>query len=162
MSTIYVFQTECPAHSGAPLAADRFLMWNSASGRTEYVTGAVMAESGRTVTAGTTSGAFAASGITRASTLLSAATLTDPTQAGQETTILFPSTTAIITVAPVAATILGSTVTATGATKITYASTASAVPGSITLIANSTSQWYIKSVVTSYSTLGAPVNITTT
>src|SRR4051812_44892114 len=106
MSTIYVFQTECPAHSGAPLAADRVLMYNSSSGRTEYVTAAILAESGRTVTAGTTSGAFAGSGITVASTLLSAATLTDPTQAGQETTILFLSSSAIQTVSPVAATIL--------------------------------------------------------
>ena len=75
MSTIYVFQAECPAHSGAPLAADRVLMWNSSSGRTEYVTAAVLAESGRTVTAGTTSAAFAASGIITASTLLAVNTV---------------------------------------------------------------------------------------
>ncbi len=162
MSTIYVFQTECPAHSGAPLAADRYLMWNSASGRTEYVTAALMAESGRTVTAGTTSGAFAASGITRASTLASVATLTDPTQAGQETTIVFPSSTAISTVAPVAATILGSTVTATGATKITNTPTSDAVGGSITLVAVSTAQWVIKGGTSAKTTLGAPLYITTT
>ncbi len=162
MSTIYVFQAECPAHSGAPLAADRFLMWNSASGRTEYVTAAVMAESGRTVTAGTTSGAFAASGVTRASTLATVATLTDPTQAGQETTISFPSSTAIQTVSPVAATIAGSTVSPTGATKITHAGTSDALSGSITLIAESTAKWVIKSLVTGYTTLGAPATITST
>lgn len=146
MSTIYVFQTECPAHTGPVLAADRMLMWNSASGRTEYVSGALAAEAGRTVTAGTTSGAFGASGITQASTLATVATLTDPTQAGQETTIIFPSSTAIQTVAPVAATILGSTVTVTGATKITHAGTSDAVAGAITLIARSTAQWAIKSI----------------
>ncbi len=162
MSTIYVFQTECPAHTGAPLAADRYLMWNSATGRTEYVTAALMAESGRTVTAGTTSVAAAASGITMASTLLTVATITDPTQAGQEMTIVFPSSTAIQTFAPVAATILGSTVTVTGATKITHTGTSDAVAGSITLIARSTAQWAIKSVCTGYTTLGAPLNVTTT
>ena len=162
MSTIYVYQTECPAHSGSVLAADRFLMWNSSSQRTEYVTAALMAEAGRTVTAGTTSGAFAASGITRASTLASVATLTDPTQAGQETTIVFPSSTAISTVAPVAATILGSTVTATGATKITNTPTSDAVGGSITLVAVSTAQWVIKGGTSAKTTLGAPLYITTT
>jgi len=162
MSTIYVFHQDCPAHSGAPLAADRILMWNSSSGRTEYVTAALVAESGRTVTAGTTSSAFAASGITVASTLLAVNTLTDPTQAGQETTIIFPSSTAIQTVAPVAATILGSTVTATGATKITRTGTSDAIAGSITLIAQSTAKWAIKSVVGAYTTLGAPLYITTT
>ncbi len=146
MSTIYVFQAECPAHTGAVLAADRILMWNSVTGRTEYVTGALAAEAGRTVTAGTTSGAFAASGITAASTLATVATLTDPTQAGQETTIIFPSSTAVQTVAPVAATILGSTVTVTGATKVTHAGTSDAVAGSITLIARSTALWAIKSI----------------
>ena len=162
MSTIYVFQAECPAHSGAPLAADRLVMYNSSSGRTEYVTAALLAESGRTVTAGTTSAAFAASGITRASTLASVNTLTDPTQAGQETTIIFPSSTAIVTVAPVAATILGSTVSPTGATKITHTPTSDAHSGSITLIAASTAQWAIKSVCAAVTTLGAPLYITTT
>lgn len=162
MSTIYVFQTDCPAHSGAPLAADRVLMWNSSSGRTEYVTAALLAESGRTVTSGTTSGAFAASGITRVSTLATVATLTDPTQAGQETTFIFPSSTAIATIAPVAATILGSTVSPTGATKITHTPTSDAVGGSITLIALSTSQWAIKGGSIAVTTLGAPIYTTTT
>lgn len=148
MSTIYVFQSECPAHSGAPLAADRVLMWNSVSGRTEYATAAILAESGRTVTAGTTSGAFGASGVTTVSTLATVATLTDPTQAGQETTFIFPSSTAIQTIAPVAATILGSTVSPTGATKITHAGTSDALSGSLTLIARSTAQWAIKGMVT--------------
>lgn len=163
--TEYTFQTECPAHSGAPLGTDRILMWNSTSGRTEYVVASLLAEAGRTVTAGTTSGAFAASGITRASTLASVATLTDPTQAGQETTILFPSSTAIVTVAPVAATIFGSTggpAGAGGATKITSTPTSDAFAGSITLIANSTAQWYIKSLVTAYSTAFGAGQIKTT
>ncbi len=165
MSTIYVFQTECPAHTGAPLAADRILMWNSSSGRTEYVTAALVAEAGRTVTAGTTSGAFAASGITTASTLATIATLTDPTQAGQETTILFPSTTAIHTVSPVAATIFGSTggpAGAGGATKITNTPTSDAFAASITLIAQSTSKWFIKSLVGSLSTAFGPAQVKTT
>ncbi len=162
MSTIYVFQTECPARSTPPLAADKMLIWNSATGRTESMTAGLAAEAGRTVTAGTTSGAFTASGITRASTLASVATLTDPTQAGQETTIVFPSSTAISTVAPVAATILGSTVTATGATKITNTPTSDAVAGSITLIALSTAQWVIKGGTSAKTTNGAPLYITTT
>ena len=162
MSTIYVFHSECPAHVGAPLATDRILMWNSTSGRTEYVSAALIQESGRSVTIGTTSAAFAASGITRASTLAGVNTITDPTQAGQEMTILFPSTTAITTVAPVAATILGSTVTMTGATKITNTPTSDAVAGSITLIAASTAQWFIKGGTSAKTTLGAPIYITTT
>jgi hypothetical protein len=137
-------------------------MYQASSGRTKNVTAALMAESARTVTAATTSAAMAASGITVASTLAAVNTLTDPTQAGQETTIIFPSSTAIATVAPVAATILGSTVTPTGATKITHTGTSDALSGSITLIAKSTAQWAIKSVVTGYTTLGAPATITTT
>lgn len=147
MTTIYVFNSECPAHTGAPLAADKLLMWNSASGRTENVTAALVAEAGRTVTAATTSAAMAASGITVASTLAAVNTITDPTQAGQETTIICLSSTAIQTFAPVAATILGSTVTVTGATKITHTGTSDALSGAITLIARSTAQWVIKSVV---------------
>lgn len=162
MSTIFVFKADTPVRSTVPLAADSFLIHNSASGRVENVTAALMAESGRTVTAGTTSSAFAASGITKASTLLAVNTLTDPTQAGQETTIIFPSSTAIQTVAPVAATILGSTVTPTGATKITHTGTSDALSGSITLIAASTAQWSIKSLVTGYTTLGAPASVTST
>ncbi len=162
MSTIYVFQAEVPALGAVPASDDVFLVYDTSAGRTKSVTGALMGESARTVTAGTTSGAFAASGITRASTLATVATLTDPTQAGQETTIVFPSSTAIQTVSPVAATILGSTVTPTGATKITHGGQASAVGGSITLVAVSTAQWAIKSVCTGYTTLGAPLDITTT
>ncbi len=146
MSTIYAFG-EPPAHSGPVLAADKMFLFNSASSRVETVTAGLIVESGRTVTAGTTSAVFGNSGITTASTLLAVNTLTDPTQAGQETTIIFPSSTAIQTVAPVAATILGSTVTVTGATKITHSGTSDALSGSITLIARSTAQWAIKSVV---------------
>lgn len=162
MSTIYVINSELPALGAVPAAADILPVYNVATGRTKSVTAAFLMESGRTVTAGTTSAAFAASGITQASTLLAVNTLTDPTQAGQETTILFPSSTAIQTVAPVAATILGSTVTFTGATKITHTGTSDATAGSITLIAQSTSKWAIKSICTGYTTLGAPLNVTTT
>ncbi len=162
MSTIYVFQTDTPAHSGGVLAADKVLMFNSVSGRTENVTASLLRDAGRTVTAATTSSAMVASGINVASTLLSVNTLTDPTFAGAETTIIFPSSTAIRTVAPVAATILGSTVTPTGATKITDTPTSDALSGSITLIARSTAQWVISNLVTGYTTLGAPATITTT
>lgn len=146
MSTIYVFQTECPAHTGAPLAADRVLMWNSSSGRTEYVSAALLAESGRTVTSGSTGTAFSPYGITVTGATAAVYSLTDPTQAGQEATIIFPSSTAIQTVAPVAATIGGSTVTPAGATKITHTGTSDALGGAITLFASSTSKWYIKSM----------------
>jgi hypothetical protein len=145
MSTIYAFNEET-AHVGGVLAADKTLLWNSANGRTEAVTAGLMRESGRTVTTATTSSAMAATGINVASTLLAVNTLTDPTAAGQETTIAFPSSTAIQTVAPVAATILGSTVTVTGATKITRTPTSDAVGASITLVARSTSQWVIGSI----------------
>jgi len=94
--------------------------------------------------------------------LLAVNTLTDPTAAGARTTIIFPSSTAIQTVAPVAATILGSTVTPTGAAKITHTGTSDALSGSITLVARSTAQWAIESLVTGYTTLGAPATITTT
>ena len=162
MSTIYTFHQECAALGAVPAGDDELLIYDTSAGITKNLTVANLVAGPSSVTAATTSAVIAASGITVMSTLASVATLTDPTQAGQEVSILFPSTTAIITVAPVAATILGSTVTATGATKITYNSTASAVAGSITLIASSTAKWFIKSVVSSYSTLGAPVNITTT
>lgn len=146
MSTIYVFQTECPALGAVPAADDVFLMYDTSAGRTKTVTGALGAEQARTVTAGTTSAAVVGYGITLASTLATVATLADPTQAGQEVSIIFPSSTAIQTVAPVAATIGGSTVTVTGATKITHTGTSDAVAGTITLIASSTSKWYIKSI----------------
>lgn len=162
MSTIYVFQSEVPALGAVPAADDVLLVYDTSAGRTKSVTGALLGESARTVTAGTTSAAFNAYGVTVASTLETVATLTDPTQAGQETTIVFPSSTAIQTVAPVAATILGSTVTPTGATKITHTGTSEALSGSITLIATSTAKWAIKSVVQGYTTLGAPATITTT
>ena len=161
MSTIYVFQTECPAHSGAPLAADRFLMYNSSSGRTEYITAALMQESGRTVTAGTTLANLNAFGITLLQTTLGAFTLTDPTQAGQETTIIFPSSTGIKTVTTAAATIGGSTINSSSATIIAYTGTSDAVAGTITLIATSTAKWYIKGGTSAKTTLGAPIYITT-
>lgn len=147
MSTIYVFQSEVPALGAVPASDDVLLVYDTSAGRTKSVTGALMREGSRTVTAGTTSAAFTGYGVNVASTLASANTITDPTQAGQEMTIIFPSSTAIVTVAPVAATILGSTVTPTGATKITHTGTSDALSGSITLIAQSTAKWAIKSIV---------------
>ena len=145
MSTIYVFQNET-AVSTPPASSDVLPLFSQAAGRTRSVTAALLAESARTVTAATTSAAMAASAIAVASTLAAANTLTDPTQAGQETTIIFPSSTAIQTVAPVAATINGSTVTVGSATKITHTGTSDALGGTITLIASSTSKWNIKSM----------------
>jgi hypothetical protein len=162
MSTIYAFHAECAALGAVPASDDLLLLYDTSTGITKSVTAALMAGLGGSVTAGTTSAAVAASGVTVMSTLASAATLTDPVQAGQEATIVFPSSTAVQTVAPVAATILGSTVTATGATKITHSGTSDALAGSITLVATSTSKWCIKSLVTGYTTLGAPATITTT
>lgn len=147
MSTIFAFDTDTPVRSTPPLATDKMLIHNATLGRKENVLFGLAMEGGRAVTAGTTSAAFAASGITTASTLLAVNTLTDPTYGGAETTIIFPSSTAIQTVAPVAATILGSTVTPTGATKITHAGTSDALSGSITLIARTTGQWAIKGLV---------------
>ncbi len=146
MSSIYAFNEETQ-HSGGVLAADKMLLWNSANGRTEAVTVGLVVEGGRTVTAATTSSAMTATGINTASTLLAVNTLTDPTVPGQRTTIIFPTSTAIQTVAPVAATILGSTVTFTGATKITHTGTSDALSGSITLSARTTGQWVIEALV---------------
>lgn len=162
MSTIYTFHQECAALGAVPAGDDELLIYDTSAGITKNLTVAQLVAGPDTVTAGTTSAAFAASGITVASTLLSVNTLTDPTQAGQEAIILFPSTTAIITVAPVAATIGGSTVTPTGATKITFTGTSDAPSGSIVLTASSTSKWYITGGTFAKTTLGAPLYITTT
>jgi hypothetical protein len=146
MSTIYVFQSEVPALGAVPASDDVLLVYDTSAGRTKSVTAALVAEAQRTVTAGSTSTNFTAYGVTVSSTLAKVYTLDDPTQAGQEVTILFPSSTAIQTVAPVAATIGGSTVSPTGATKITHTGTSDALSGAISLIASSTAKWYIKSL----------------
>ncbi len=126
-------------------ATDEMFGCNS-SGTPRRFSNTAIAEPPRAVTAATTASAMKASGINLASTLLSANTLADPTYAGERTTIMFPSSTAIQTVAPVAATIIGSTVTVTGATKITRTPTSDAVGASITLSAQSTSQWFIEAI----------------
>ena len=160
MSTIYVFNAECPALGEIPAVDDVLLLYDTSAARTKTVTAALMAEQARTVTSGTTAAAFTGYGVTVTQTTLGVFSLTDPTKAGQETTIVFPSSTGIKTVAPVAATIGGSTVSPTGATKITFTGTSDAPSASITLISTSTSKWYIKSVAAAYTTLGAPLYVT--
>src|SRR5690348_16465527 len=140
MSTIYAFQESETAVTTPQAATDAFRVYNAAAKATRQVSGNLIGEAARKVTAGTTSQAFNGFGIFVVSTLASVNTITDPTQAGQEMTIVFPSSTAISTVAPVAATILGSTVTPTGATKITMTGTSDAPSASITLLSLSTSQ----------------------
>lgn len=146
MSTIYAFQESEASLTTPPGATDALVIYSASAKATRQVPAALVGEAARSVTAGTTSAAYAGFGIFLSSTLLSVNTITDPTQKGQEMTVLFPPSTAIITVAPVAATIIGSTVTAAGATKITKTGTSDGVGGSITLIAASTAQWYIKSI----------------
>lgn len=146
MSTIYVFQNEVPALGAVPAVDDVLLVYDTSAGRTKSVTAALAAEQARTVTAGSTGTNFTAYGISVSSTLAKTYTLDDPVQAGQEAVIIFPSSTAIQTVAPVAATINGSTVTVGAATKITHTGTSDALGGVITLIASSTSKWNIKSM----------------
>jgi hypothetical protein len=147
MATIYTFHQECAALGEIPAVDDELLIYDTSAGVTKNVTAALLAEQARTVTSGTTLAAFTGYGVTLTQTTLGVFTLTDPTKAGQETTIVFPSSTGIKTVAPVAATIGGSTVTVGGATKITHTGTSDALSGSITLISTSTSKWYIKAVV---------------
>jgi hypothetical protein len=146
MSTIYTFQSEPSALGAVPAADDVALVYDTSAGRTKNVTFGLLAETARTVTSGTTATAFTGYGITLTQTTLGAFSLSDPTQAGQETTIVFPSSTGIKTVTPVAATIGGSTVTVGGATKITFTGTSDAMSSSITLLSTSTSKWYIKSI----------------
>lgn len=162
MSTIYTFHSEPPALGEVPAANDVFPIYDTSAGRTKNVTAGLMAESARSVTAGTTAASLNAYGITLLQTTLGAFTLSDPTQAGQETTILFPASTGIKTVTCAAATLRGSTNASSTATVITHAGTSDAAGGSITLIASSTSVWYIKGGTFPKSTLGAPVIFTFT
>lgn len=144
MSTIYTFHQECAALGAVPAADDELLIYDTSAGITKNVTAGLIGESARTVTAGTTAAAFSGYGITLAQTSAGSFSLTDPTQAGQETTILFPASTGIRTVTPVAATILGSTISPTGATVITVTGTSDQVSASVTLVAGSTAVWYRK------------------
>ena len=147
MSTIYTFQQECAALGAVPAVDDELLIYDTSAGITKNLTVAQLVAGPDTVTAGTTLASIAASGITVLQTTLGAFTLADPTQAGQEVTVVFPTSTGIRTVTGAAATIGGSTVTVTGATRITHTPTSDAFSGSFTLVSTSTSKWYIKAMV---------------
>lgn len=145
MSTIYVFDQELSALGAVPAGDDILLLHDTSAGSKKDITAALLAETARTVTAGTTAASFNGYGITIASTGAANHTLADPTQAGQETSILFPSSTATRTVTTAAATILGTTSAPAGGTKITIAaSTDNTVPSaSVTLVAATTAIWYV-------------------
>lgn len=145
MSTIYTFHEECPALGGAPAADDELLVYDTSAAATKNVTAGNLKEAARSVASGTTAAALSGYGITVVQTSAGAFSLSDPTQAGQETSILFPVSTGIRTVTPAAATIGGSTISPSGATVITVTGTSDTVSASITLIATSTAKWYIKS-----------------
>ena len=162
MSTIYTFHAECAALGAVPAADDELLIYDTSAGITKNVTAALVQEGARTVTSGTTAASLNAYGLTLLQTTLGAFTLSDPTQAGQQTTILFPSSTGIKTITAAAATIAGSTLgTAGAATVITFTGTSDAPSGSIHLTATSTAKWYITGGTMAKTTLGAPLYITT-
>lgn len=146
MSTIYTFHEECAALGAVPAADDELLIYDTSAGVTKNVTAAFLSEAARTVTAGSTAG-ISGYGITVASTGAADYTLADPTQAGQETTILFPSSTSTRSVAPAAATILGTTGAPSGGTKLTVTGTTGSPSASVTLVAATTAIWYVKSQV---------------
>lgn len=160
MSTIYTFHSEPAALGEVPAANDVFLVYDTSAGRTKNVTGAFMAEQARTVASGTTAASLNAYGVTLLQTTLGAFTLSDPTQAGQETTILFPASTGVKTVTMAGATFRGSTVSPSSAQVITFTGTSDGPSGSITLVAASTAVWYIKGGTFAKTTLGAPIYIT--
>jgi hypothetical protein len=160
MSTIYTFHQECAALGAVPAADDELLIYDTSAGVTKNVTAAFLGQAAQTVTSGTTAASLNGFGITLLQTTLGAFTLTDPTQAGQETKILFPSSTGVKTVTTVA-TIAGSTISPTGATVITFTGTSDAPSGSIVLTASSTAKWYITGGTFAKTTLGAPLYITT-
>lgn len=147
MSTIYVFDQELSALGAVPAGDDILLLHDTSAGSKRYITAALLAETARTVTAGTTAASFNGYGITIASTGAADHTLADPTQAGQETTILFPSSTSTRSVAPAAATILGTTGAPSGGTKLTVTGTTGSPSASVTLVAATTAIWYVKSQV---------------
>jgi hypothetical protein len=161
MSTIYVFQSEVPALGAVPASDDVLLVYDTSAGRTKSVTAALLGESQRTVTSGTTAASLNGYGVTLLQTTLGAFTLSDPTQSGQETKILFPSSTGVKTITCAAATIAGSTISPTGASVITFTGTSDAPSGAIELTASSTSKWYITGGTFAKTTLGAPLYITT-
>jgi hypothetical protein len=159
--SIYIFQSEVPALGAVPASDDVLLVYDTSAGRTKSVTAALLSESQRTVTSGTTAANLNGYGVTLLQTTLGAFTLSDPTQAGQETTILFPASTGIKTVTMAAATFAGSTISPSSAQVITFTGTSDGPSGSITLVASSTSKWYIKGGTMAKTTLGAPLYITT-
>lgn len=162
MSTIYTFHQECAALGAVPAADDELLIYDTSAGVTKNVTAAFLGQSAQTVTSGTTAANLNGYGITLLQTTLGAFTLTDPTQAGQRTTILFPTSTGVKTITAAAATIAGSTLgTAGAATVITFTGTSDAPSGSIELTASSTAKWYITGGTHAKTTLGAPLYITT-
>ena len=160
MSTIYTFHQECAALGAVPAGDDELLIYDTSAGITKNVTANLLRDSARTVTSGTTAASLNAYGVTLLQTTLGAFTLSDPTQAGQETTILFPSSTGVKTITAVA-TIGGSTISPTGATVITFTGTSDAPSGSIRLTASSTAKWYITGGTFAKTTLGASLYITT-
>jgi hypothetical protein len=160
MSTIYTFHQECAALGAVPAADDELLIYDTSAGITKNLTVAQLVAGPSAVTAGTTAASLSASGVTVLQTTLGAFTLADPTQAGQEATIIFPTSTAVKTITAVA-TIGGSTISPAGATVITFTGTSDAPSGSIVLTATSTSKWYITGGTFAKTTLGAPLYITT-
>jgi len=161
MSTIYTFHQECAALGAVPAADDELLIYDTSAGVTKNVTAAFLGQAAQTVTSGTTAASLNGYGITLLQTTLGAFTLTDPTQAGQETKILFPASTGIKTITMAAATFAGSTITPSGASVITFPGTSDAPSGSIVLTASSTAKWYITGGTFAKTTLGAPLYITT-
>lgn len=147
MSTIYTFHEECAALGAVPAGDDELLLYDTSAGTTKNVTAALMREGARTVTSGSTAASLNGYGITLAPSTAANLTLADPTQAGQETTILFPSSTSTRSVAPAAATILGTTGAPSGGTKLTVTGTTGSPSASVTLVAATTAIWYVKSQV---------------
>lgn len=145
MSTIYTFHQECAALGAVPASDDELLVYDTSTGITKNVTYAQLQGGGGTVTAGTTAAAFSNNGITIAQTSVGAFSLTAPDMAGLEKIILFPASTGIRSVTPAGATILGSTISPSGATVCTVTGTSDSVSASLTLVAATTAVWYIKS-----------------
>jgi hypothetical protein len=161
MSTIYTFHQECAALGAVPAADDELLIYDTSAGVTKNLTVAQLVQGPSPITSGTTAASLNGYGVTLLQTTLGAFTLADPTQAGQETTILFPASTGIKTVTMAAATFAGSTISPSSATVITFTGTSDAPSGSITMTASSTSKWYITGGTFAKTTLGAPLYITT-
>lgn len=144
MSTIYTFHQECAALGAVPASDDELLVYDTSTGVTKNVTYALLQGGGGTITSGTTAANFSNNGITIAQTSAGAFTLTAPDIAGVEKTVLFPSSTGIRTLTS-SVSILGSTISPSGATVITVTGTSDSVSASLTLVAATTAAWYIKS-----------------